>query len=394
MMESEKKVVPYRIKQARISRGLSMVELSDLVSVSKQAISQYEMGKNAPSKAILNAIASVLKYPTSFFYKPMPVNENASSAVFFRCKKTTKVKVLNAAREKIEIFREINDYLEKYIDFPTLDLPKITYEDDGINPLDNEQIEQYAMTLRKYWGLGNRPIDNLISIVQKKGIMVSKMQLRLNKLDAFSVWFDNKPFIFLSSDKDTNVRIRFDIAHELGHLLMHSDYYSEEDLKNSAIHEKLENEADRFAGAFLLPKETYSKDVFSTSIDHFIQLKAKWKASIGCMIYRCDTLGILSPNQIKYLKDQMTTRVYWRKEPLDKEMPIEKPFAHKQAILLLLDNNIVTANQLVEETGCSAEELEIPSHCSSPKGHPDIPELPHTKHKAHPPRTEYQRSVP
>lgn len=61
--------------------------------------------------------------------------------------------------------------------------------------------------------------------------MVSKMQLRLNKLDAFSVWFDNKPFIFLSSDKDTNVRIRFDIAHELGHLLMHSDYYSEEDLK-------------------------------------------------------------------------------------------------------------------------------------------------------------------
>ena len=54
-MESERKVVPYRIKQARISRGLSMVELSDLVSVSKQEISQYEMGKNAPSKAILVA---------------------------------------------------------------------------------------------------------------------------------------------------------------------------------------------------------------------------------------------------------------------------------------------------------------------------------------------------
>ena len=114
------------------------------------------------------------------------------------------------------------------------------------------------------------------------------------KRQAFSVWFDNKPFIFLSSDKDTNVRIRFDMAHELGHLLMHADYYSEEDLKNPVIHEKLENEADRFAGAFLLPKETFSKDVFSTSIDHFIQMKSKWKASIGCMIYRCDTLGILS----------------------------------------------------------------------------------------------------
>lgn len=147
---------------------------------------------------------------------------------------------------------------------------------------------------------------------------------------------------------------------------MHADYYSEEDLKNAAIHEKLENEANRFAGAFLLPRESFSKDVFSTSIDHFIQMKAKWKASIGCMIYRCDTLGILSANQIKYLKDQMTTRVYWRKEPLDKEMPIEKPFAHKQAIVLLLDNKIITPGQLVEETGCLAEELE--QYCFLDKG--------------------------
>lgn len=107
-----------------------------------------------------------------------------------------------------------------------------------------------------------------------------------------------------------------------------------------------------------MPKEYLSKDVFSTSIDHFIQVKSKWKASIGCTIYRCDTLGILLANQIKYLKDQMTTRVYWRKEPLDKEMPVEKSFVHKQAIVLLFDNKIITAGQLVDETGCLAEELD------------------------------------
>ena len=106
------------------------------------------------------------------------------------------------------------------------------------------------------------------------------------------------------------------------------------------------------------PKESFEKDVFSTSIDHFVQLKSKWKASIACMIFRCETLGILSGNQIKYLKDQMTTRVYWRKEPLDREMPAERPFAHKQAVELLLKNNILTARELIEDTGCSAEELE------------------------------------
>ncbi len=108
-MDNERKVIPYRIKQARVSRGLSMIELSELIGVCKQAVSQYEMGKNSPSKSILNLIASTLKYPVSFFYKPMPTYENASSAVFFRSRKTAKVKALNSAREKIEIFREIND---------------------------------------------------------------------------------------------------------------------------------------------------------------------------------------------------------------------------------------------------------------------------------------------
>ena len=123
------------------------------------------------------------------------------------------------------------------------------------------------ITLRKYWGLGNRPIDNLISIVQKKGIMVSKMQLRLNKLDAFSVWFDNKPFIFLSSDKDTNVRIRFDIAHELGHLFLHMGYLTNAELwerQDENIYHRLgssekEYQANEFAAAFLMPQKEYIK---------------------------------------------------------------------------------------------------------------------------------------
>lgn len=363
---NNEKVIPYRIKQARVSRGLSMLELSELASVSKQAISQYELGKISPSKPVLNRIAGVLKYPGTFFYKQLPVNKSANSAVFFRSRKTAKIKEKDAAKEKIKIFREINDYLGAYVNFPKLNLPKLSYEEDGINPLDNDTIEKYALALRKEWKLGNGPIDSLINIVQKNGIMVSKIQLRLNKLDAFSIWFDGSPFIFLNSDKDTNARIRFDMAHELGHLIMHAEYFSDEDLNKNAIYKKLEDEANRFAGAFLLPKETFSKDVFSTSIDHFIQLKTKWKASISCMIIRCETLGILSANQIKYLKDQMTVRAYWQKEPLDKEIPAEKPFAHKQAIKLLLENNIVTISQLINDTGCSAEELE--HYCFLDKG--------------------------
>ena len=365
-MSMDRKLIPYRIRQARTSRSMSISELAEMLEVSKQLVSQYETGKTAPSMGKLNDISRVLKYPVSFFYKPLPQNESASSVVFFRSNKTAKVKSKNAAKEKMEIFCEIIGYLEEYVNLPELNFPKEAYEDDDLKPLDNETIERYAMALRKAWGLGNGPIGNLMVEIQKNGIHVSKISLRMQKIDAFSVWMNNNPYIFLNDDKNTNARIRFDIAHELGHLLMHADYYTSDDFEKVTIKEKLEDEANRFAGAFLMPKETFEKDVFSSSIDHFIQLKYKWKASIASMIYRCDNLGILSDNQIKYLKDQMTKRSYWRKEPLDNEIPVEKPFVCKQAINLLLDNNILTPMQISENIGCHPEEIE--EYCYLEKG--------------------------
>ena len=82
-MNTPKEIIPYRIKQARISRGLSMAELADLVDVSKQAISQYETGKSTPSDAVINRLSMILKYSTDFFRKPMPVKSAANSGVFF-----------------------------------------------------------------------------------------------------------------------------------------------------------------------------------------------------------------------------------------------------------------------------------------------------------------------
>ena len=362
----EKKLIPYRIRQARTSRRMSISDLSEMLEVSKQLVSQYETGKTSPSMGKLNEISKILKYPVSFFYKPIPKNESASSVVFFRSNKTAKVKSKNAAKEKMEIFCEIVSYLENYVNLPETNLPKMEYENEDLMPLSVEEIENYAMGLRKAWGLGVGPIDNLMVEVQKNGIHVSKISLRLEKIDAFSVWMNNKPYIFLNDDKNTNARIRFDIAHELGHLLMHADYYTNEDFEKSPIKEKLELEANMFAGAFLMPRQTFEKDVFSSSIDHFIQLKYKWKASIASMIYRCEALGILSNNQIKYLKDQMTKRSYWRREPLDNEMPVEKPFMCKQAIQLLLENNILTPGQISEDIGCYPEEIE--EYCYLPKG--------------------------
>lgn len=358
MERNSKRIIPARIRQARESRGYTTSELAELIDVSKQTISQYEMGKITPSNRAMLQLSTALEYPIVFFEKEYPHSIMSSGPVFFRSRKTTKVKAKKAAIAKISIFKEIADYFEQYLDFPPVNLPEVDYLDNR-KDLTLEQIEQYAMVLRKCWGLGDGPIPNLMNVVQKNGIMVSEMRLGYSKIDAFSVFKDGRPYIFLSGDKESNAKMRFSIAHELGHLVMHSDIVSDEELDKKVIDEKLEYEANKFAAAFLLPSKSFSGEVTSSSIDYFIRLKGKWLSSIASMIYRCDDLGLLSENQIRYLKSQMTSRRYWKCEPLDEKIQIETPFLFKQAVDLLLNNLIVTKSEIVNSIGCRAEEIEL-----------------------------------
>jgi len=358
-----KTIVPNRIRQARISREMSIHDLAVRLELSRQVISQYELGRVSPSMRVLNNLSYILKYPISFFYKKPAIESYANSPVFFRSRKTTRKKAHDASIERIKLFGEIGDFLGNYIDFCEVKMPKFDYRSDL---LDVDLIERYAVEMRNFWGLGLNPINNLVGTFEKNGIAISSIQLGTSKIDGFSLWSNGRPTIFICHDKNSNSRVRFSAAHELGHLAMHSDVYSNEDLLGKDIKEHLEVEADIFAGAFLLPKETFSKDVYSSSIDHFIQLKAKWKAPIYAMIKRCEVLSLLSDNQIKYLSDQMTKRGYWQKEPLD-DMPVERPVAFRQAIDLIMENNILIADEIREDIGISYDELE--EYCFLDKGY-------------------------
>ena len=348
--------VPSRIRLARESRGYSQADLASLIDVSRQAVNQYEMGRVKPSDAVLLRLSGELNYPLAFFEKKGSVSDSGCP-VFFRSRSTAKAHERAAACAKINIFKEIADYFERYLEFPAVNIPDVVYR-NVCQELGMEDIEGYAMALREYWGLGDGPIPNLMHVIQRNGIMVSEMRIGYGKIDAFSVFRDGRPYIFLCRDKESNANLRFSIAHELGHMVMHSDLVDDKDLDKPVIDRRLEAEATIFAGAFLMPAESFGRDVKSSSIDHFVGLKGKWLASISSMIYRCDDLGLLSENQIRYLKGQMTKRGYWRREPLDDLIQIETPFLLKQATGLLLDSVKVSRSQIVDGIGCSADEIE------------------------------------
>ena len=123
-------------------------------------------------------------------------------------------------------------------------------------------------------------------------------------------------------------------------------------------------QADRFAAAFLLPATSFPKDVRGTSLAYLEAVKKKWGAAMSTIIRRCETLELLTDSQIGYLKRQMTTNRYWHKEPLDDVLRIEPPEMLRDAVYLLLENNIITRRDFLDLCALPPEDLQY--ICSLP----------------------------
>lgn len=349
-------IIPARIRQARVSRGYSMTDLAELVDVTKQAISKYEIGYTKPSAEVINKLIDVLDFPYSYFKKPIRISNSSNSAIFFRKNKSVSKKNQNALSIRLKWLDEIYQYLNDFIDFPEINLPDFNDLICG-NQLDFETIEQVAIRLRKHWNLGENPINNLVELLEENGFIVSRIKFKNKKVDAFSSWYNNKAYILQGSDKESAVRARFSIAHELGHLILHC-HIDQEDLKKKMISDQIEDEANYFASVFLLPSEEFAKDVVSSSLNHYVMLKKYWKVSISAMIKRIEQINLLTDNQVRYLKQQMTMNRYWRKEPLDNIFEFETPTLLREAIELLINNDIVTPKQISNELSLNKEDID------------------------------------
>jgi len=358
-------IIPARLKEAREARALSMSDLAERIDVTRQAISQFEKGVARPSVGTLYAMSQDLDIPIDYFYSEKREPTTAQGAIFFRSKKSVLKKVKLSCHYRIEWLNKIIEYLGRYVDFPEKDLPisKIP----NYNELSNSDVEELASHLREYWKLGEAPIDDLVGVLENAGVIVAEFPTSkactFQGVDALSQWYEGTPYIMLKDNVKSAVRVRFSILHELAHLLLHHSI-SEEEAQKPSIVDKADEQADRFAAAFLLPATTFPNDIRGSSLDALLLVKEKWGVALSTIIRRCRDLKLLSENQINYLNRQMTIKKYWRNEPLDDVLKVKGPELLRDAVMLLLDNNIVSIDRFVTALGLSAKE--VASFCGLP----------------------------
>lgn len=342
-------ICPEKLKEARIARGYTQSALSRLLGVTRQAISRYEDGQMKPRADILEKYIQMLDFPMQYFY--LREEKGNSSEILFRSLATATNTSRGQVAVRTEWMRRIVRYFEQYVDFPEVEIQ----ETDKNRQYTFEEIEKLAEHLRNNWGLGKGPIPNLTILMQNQGCFIARAGVHVTKSDACSNWSDGRPYVFLTADKDVAVRSRFDLAHELGHLVLHR--IEKGMLEDKKLLKTIEKEANHFAGAFLLPRETFGSQIVSTSLEYFIQLKKMWKVSIAAMIYRCEDLGILSKYQTSYLWRQLAARGLKRHEPLDDILQPEEPTLLKDAAELLVTEKVVTPEKMVYDIALPLKEI-------------------------------------
>jgi Zn-dependent peptidase ImmA (M78 family)/transcriptional regulator with XRE-family HTH domain len=317
-----RRLVPARLRDARLACRMNQTELALAVSVSRQAISAFEAGEKTPDPATMERIADTLAQPLAFFSTEDRELFGKFGTRFHRAMGAETRRRNSMCDVLGKWFAQTARYLFDLVTFPAAKVPK-AIPSNG-DRYSEDEIESIAHECRRAWGLGVGPISNVVGLLETNGIVVCRYEVTDGNIDAFSFWNGDRPFVFLSSDKSSAVRSRFDAVHELGHLILHR-WIDQDDLEDPIVLKRVEAEANRFAGAFLLPNNSFPNEVYSPRLDAFIELKRRWKVAIQAMIYRCKDLEIFDEYQVTNLYKQISFRKWRKKEPLDDVIPFERP---------------------------------------------------------------------
>lgn len=306
----------------------------------------------------MESIARVLRLPAEFF--SFDARWITARPRFMRSMATATATARVRANRRFEWLVAIGRYTETFVKMPAPNLPTIDVP-SRLDEISDEFIESAAQTARRHWKLGDGPISNITWLLENNGVVVGQSRLWADKLDALSDWDDDwggRPYFVLGLDKRSAVRSRFDAAHELAHFVLHRNVSRSEIFKNQTVFQELERQAHRFAGAFMLPAESFETDFYIPTLDALVALKPKWKASIAMMTTRAGQLGLLSEEQVRFFYINMGRRKWREKEPHDDTLQPEQPRLLKRSIELLIENGVQTRDQVLSAIPVAPGDIE------------------------------------
>lgn len=311
----------YMMTLARDSRGLTQAELAERLDVGQGTLSKYETGFAEPPSEFVSQLAEELGFLPAFFYEPG--RPYGLPPFHYRRRKKLSAKALARIVAEMNIRRlHISKLLISFGSRTNRFIPEIDadeYRGKSRGPL---MPEDAARVIREMWMLPSGPIPNMVELLESNGGIVVPCDFGTDLLDAMSQRIEGLPVLFFVNINAPTDRLRHTLAHELGHMVMHTILVKSD--------EEMEDEADEFAGAFLLPASEIRPQLRRFDLRQLANLKLLWKVSMAAIAVRADRLKLITPYQSKMFWIEMSKLGYRKREP--NEPPKEHPSLLRQMV--------------------------------------------------------------
>jgi Zn-dependent peptidase ImmA (M78 family)/DNA-binding XRE family transcriptional regulator len=305
---------PGRLGVARKRRMLNKTDFAQKLGVTVHTVVRWENGA-CPTDENLSAISRLLNFPSAFFFGEA-IDWPDGRYTSFRSQTSMTASVRDAALAAGSLGFLISDWVDEKFELPPARIPDLHLYDDP---------EAAAITLRHEWQLGEKPIPNMIKLLESKGARVFSLAENTSRVNAYSLWRNGRPYVFLNTFKSSESS-RFDAAHELAHLVLHQD--------GGVGGRTAEDQANRFASAFLMPKADVLAILPNANyVDQLVKTKARWNVSVMALNYRLHKIGITSDWRYRDLCIEASKRGYVSFEPLSADR--EKSSVWKQVLKAL-----------------------------------------------------------
>lgn len=317
--------------------GLSQADLANRSGISQGTLSKIEQGLRDPTPDYRTKLALALECPESFFFQSArEYGPPMSAHPMFRKKASVGQKVIDRVIADLNVrIAHIRTFLSA-VDF-TPELPFPSYDIDEFGG----DAEEVANSVRRAWYAPRGPLKSLADYAERAGCLVVHCDMEEAKIDGVSYRIAGlPPIIFLNRNQPSD-RMRFSLAHEIGHLILHR--YPSPDM---------EREADEFASALLMPKSDIAPDLLGLTLERAALMKPVWRVSMAALIVRATTLGRIDKNRSSYLWRLMSSRGFRTKEPESLDFPREEP-----TVVKALVKNLTEELDYSEQDLCSALHL-------------------------------------
>lgn len=301
-------VNPDMLTLAREIRGLTQTQLAESSNIRQAKISRYEGGVTDIHLDDLEVFATALRFPTDFFLQEGSRLGAGTSEIFHRRRRTVRSKDLKRIDGLVNLHRLGSRQLLKAFD-PVSPSFIPCY---AVDELDD--IGEIASAVRATWSIPPGPVHNLIGWLEQASCLVFSCDFETDKIDEVVQWIHPyRPIILVNSTAPAD-RLRFSLAHALGHLVMH---------RGEEPYKEMEKEADQFAAEFLMPASDIVDELVPVTINHMLELKQYWKVSMAALIYRAKVLGVITERQSTSLFQQRSRLGYTKNEPfpISRETP-------------------------------------------------------------------------